>query len=98
MLRGIHKNVIQMRLSGNRYFESAYLILKRNPSDKDTLPHYRQDDMLREANRILEDCDLRRSGSRRSIRLRGKLFPFFCGLLLGASLVAFLWLTVLLFI
>lgn len=54
MIKGVHKSVVRVRLSKNRYFESAYFVLRRTApsvSPKST-------DMLGEANRILSEHDL----------------------------------------
>ena len=96
MVRGIHRSVIQIKAPTNSPFDEAYLILRAGAeqsavSDKD---------MTKEANRLLESSGLTqsplRSGKKRTSSK--KVFPFFCGLLCGASLVALIWLFVLLFL
>ena len=96
MLRGIQKNMIQVQTPKSRYFETAYFIVRAgtpSPSSKSA-----SGEMLTEANRILAESNLlsrRDSGKKR--RLREKLYPYCCGVLTGASLVALAWLAALLF-
>lgn len=97
MLRGIQKNMIQVQTPKSRYFETAYFIMRAETSasaSKST-----PNEMLNEANRILAESNLlSRKDSGKPHRLRGRLYPYFCGVLTGASLIALVWLAVLLFL
>lgn len=56
MVRGINKQMIVLKIEGNRIYDSACFILKNEvKQSKDT-----ERDMLNEANRILGEMDLRR--------------------------------------
>ena len=93
MLRGIQKNIIQMRTPNSRFFEEVYFILRAERRKEGT-----KDEMLAEANRILSESDTDRRRSKKGAgRVRGKIYLFFFGLLSGASLVAVAWLAVLIF-
>ena len=94
MVRGIHKSMIQIKTPDSRLFDEAYFVLRVEPHPKPISER----DMTREAHRILEDGNLVGTAKRRSGTgmPRRRSFAFFCGLLCGASLVALIWLTVLL--
>lgn len=97
MLRGIQKNMIQVQTPKSRYFETAYFILRADTPTSTSKSA--SNEMLTEANRILAESNLlSRKDTGKSHRLRGRLYPYFCGVLTGASLVAFVWLAVLLFL
>ena len=76
MLKGAQKRMIIVRTGDSRYFDEAYFILRRELPQRGT----GRGDMLREANRILEEC-----GVERRVRRRGGWVVFGVGLLLGAG-------------
>ena len=81
MLKGAQKQMIVIRTGDSRYFDEAYFVLRREvPVGRET-----QNDMIREANRILRQSepDSRTRGERR--RLRGWL-TFLGGLLSGSAI------------
>ena len=94
MLRGVQKRIVQVQIPKNRYFESAYFILRpdlREPMD----PH---SEMTKEANRILNESEmLRKKGASRRNGKRNLFLPFLGGILLGAFAVAMIWIAVLVF-
>ena len=94
MVRGIHKSMIQMKTPGSSLFDEAYFVLRVEAESRPVSER----DMTREANRILEESSLVGKASSKTPKRapRQRAFPFFCGLLCGASLVALIWLTVLL--
>ena len=95
MLRGIQKNMIQIQTPKSRQFEAAYFILRASAS----APKGSSGEMLQEANRILAESDLlSHKEGKRGRRLRDRLYPFCCGVLTGASLIALVWLAVLIFL
>ena len=92
MLRGVQKRIVQVQIPKNQYFESAYFILR--PDLKD--PSGSHSEMAREANRILNESEvLRKKRSSAEERRHRSLPLFFCGILLGAFVVAMIWIAVL---
>ena len=94
MLRGVQKQIIQVQIQKNRYFEAAYFVLRPDLRPSQSSPT----EMTKEANRILCEGDvLRRKGRRGGGTRATRVFSFCCGALLGAVAVALIWLGVLLF-
>ena len=81
MLKGAQKQMIVIRTGDSRYFDEAYFVLRREISGG----REAQNDMIREANRILRqnEPEARARGERR--RGRGWL-AFLGGLLSGAAI------------
>ena len=77
MVKGAQKQMIVVRTGNSRYFDEAYFVLRRNVK----VPRGERDEMISEANRILQDCDLSHRAPRRKIK-RG-IILFFSGLLCG---------------
>ncbi len=97
MLRGAQKQMIVVRTHGNRVFEEAYFVIRRNA----VRPPADEGDMLREANRIIESSlppasrfkevgEPRRSAGR--FGLIAGLVWFGMGFASGAGLIGLLWL------
>ncbi len=97
MLRGAQKQMIVVRTHGNRVFEEAYFVIRRDavrtPAD--------EGDMLREANRIIESSmppERRRLAEEPPMHapvrfnLIAGLVWFGLGFLTGAGLIGLLWL------
>ena len=81
MHKGIQKNMIWIRTPESRCFEAAYFVL-RPERDSETM---RRGEMLREANRLLDESV--HADSRPSLRPASRrLLPFLLGLLAGALL------------
>lgn len=75
MVKGINKQMIVLNIEGNRIYESACLVLKN-----DIKPSKGKDnELLEEANRILDELDLSRKTRRGK---KGKLRRFLLALLL----------------
>ena len=93
MIKGIQKNMIQLQISGNRYFETAYFVLRHDLRP----PVPRENEMVREAQRILAESELSKKKSTRGgmSRLVSRRLSFLWGALAGAATVAFIWLFVL---
>ena len=94
MIKGVQKQIVQVQIPNNRYFESAYFILRPDLKDRCAT----QTEMTREANRILCESELL-GGRRRSGRSRTEkwLFPFLGGVLAGGAAVSLIWIATLLF-
>jgi hypothetical protein len=60
MIKGAQKKMIVLKTSDSAVFEEAYFVLRRESRDFD-------EDMVREANRIIEDGGGRRSSKRKRI-------------------------------
>ena len=93
MLKGIHKNVIMVKLSGSPCFEAAYFVVRSGKKEP------RHGEMVREANRIVSESDPRAAtkGTRLTTKAQRFLLVLY-GALGGAFTVACLWLGFLLFV
>ncbi|MBR3893923.1 MAG: hypothetical protein IKJ35_02125 [Clostridia bacterium] len=89
MMKGAQKQMIVVRTSDSRYFDEAYFVLRRDVNAR------REDksEMISEANRILNDCELSPRPPRKRIP-RGVCF-FFSGILCGGAVAAFVCLLIL---
>ncbi len=83
MLKGAQKQMIVIRTGDSRYFDEAYFVLRREvPVGRET-----QNDMIREANRILRQSEPESGRVRRGGRRRGWLL-FLSGLISGIAATA----------
>ena len=82
MIKGTQKQLIVVRTQGNPYFDEAYFVLRREIEASKS----KKSDMLREANRILEESTLCTSSTAKK---KGKRFWgwFLAGLLCGVLAV-----------
>jgi len=55
MIKGINKRVVMLKLDGNRVYESACFVVRRDVERR----REEERDMLKEANRILSEMELR---------------------------------------
>ncbi len=78
MIKGAQKQMIVLRTGNSRYFDEAYFVLRKEIQAKQES----KDDMLREANRILEESALHRTSQKKN---RTWLF-FGIGIILGAAI------------
>ena len=85
LLKGCYKRMICLHSTSSRLFGEAFFVLREDA------PDMREQDMLAEANRILEESLL--PGRRRKRRLLSALLPFLYGAL-AASLVWFVCLMI----
>ncbi len=83
-MRGSEKKIIYVRDTGSKLFEEAYFVLRRGVSDSTDTG---EEDMVREASRIVEEGSLRYPATARRVRFRRALTLFFAG---AATAVAFL--------
>ncbi|MBE6546817.1 MAG: hypothetical protein E7668_05205 [Ruminococcaceae bacterium] len=88
--------MIQIQIRKNRYFETAFFVLRPELSEERGRGKDRDNEMTKEANRILAECNLLSSGHKKKKAGSGRFLSFLYGLLVGASVVALLWLAVLL--
>lgn len=79
MIKGAQKQMIVLRTGDSRYFDEAYFVLRREVQAR---PCKR--DMLREANRILEESTLKEE-KKPPAGMRRLLLLFLLGLALGAG-------------
>lgn len=93
MIKGVQKQLIQVQIPKNKYFETAYFVLRPDPRGAASA----HAEMTKEANRILSESEMLRKRGGRPRGPRSRIFSFFCGVLLGAVTVALLWFGVLLF-
>lgn len=98
MLRGSQKRMIVVRTRDSRVFEEAYFVIRRDAEGRNG-GETAESDMLREANRILENSRIgedrsdhfrRRDGETAKRSLRGCL-GFLAGLLTGSGVASLLW-------
>ncbi len=79
MIKGAQKQMIVLRTGNSRYFDEAYFVLRREVK---LSRGSSKNEMLREANRILEECAPTSPPRRR----RGRsILLFFLGLFLGVG-------------
>lgn len=83
MLKGAQKQMIVIRTGDSRYFDEAYFVLRREVAGG----REEQDDMIREANRILRQSEPERGRRREHRRAIGWL-TFLGGALSGGILAA----------
>ena len=85
MVKGINKQMIVLRIEGNRIYESACFILKNEVIRS----RESEKDMLSEANRILEGMELRRFSRKKRVWHKRVLFSLLL-LLVGGAIGFFL--------
>ena len=92
MLKGCQKRIIMINDTGSDIFDQAYFIIK----DANICDRFCKTDMIREANRIIDNNLLGAyfSGERKKKRGRYDVRSFVLGALFGAALVAILWLVI----
>ena len=83
MFKGAQKQMIVIRTADSRYFDEAYFVLRREVSGG----REAQNDMIREANRILRQSEPERGTRREHRRARGWLL-FLGGLVSGGVIAA----------
>ena len=62
MIKGAQKQLIVVRTGGNPYFDEAYFVLRREIESQ----KHKKSDILKEANRILEESTLHKHRKKRS--------------------------------
>ncbi|MBE6593442.1 MAG: hypothetical protein E7642_05560 [Ruminococcaceae bacterium] len=81
MIRGIERRVVEMKLTGNRFYERACLVLKVDPALK--VPD--ENELIEEARRIISQVgEAPKNRGRRAFLLFALgVFCFFLGALIG---------------
>ena len=85
-MRGYQKNIICLKNTGSQLFEEAYFVISPTGAS------VKKDDMVVEANRIVEES-IGARGNKRTVSAPGFLYPF----LIGAA-TSFIVLSTVLFI
>ena len=85
MIKGAQKQMIVIRTGNSRYFDEAYFVLRREVHGTGQ----EKNDILAEANRILEEHALQTGGKRKRHLPRGVLL-FLLGILCGAAVALLL--------
>ena len=75
MVKGYKRNVVLLKNTGSEIFDMAYFIMKDSVNSDNV-------DIVREANRILEENTLKKNGNGR------KILPLILAFSLGAALTA----------
>lgn len=92
-MRGSEKKIIHIRDTGSRIFEEAYFVLRRGIGNDSTRPS--EDDMIREASRIVSENAAEYSPSTRKKFSPAMPLAFFTGSLAGSILIGIVWLLLL---
>ncbi len=80
-MRGYQRKVIHIKNTGSYLFDEAYFVLSR---DGEAL-HIGEDDMVTEANRIINDERYRRLKSSPLTRYKKEIISALCGIIIGAA-------------
>lgn len=88
MLRGYQRKLIMIRTKESSIFESAFFILRGSSSTGAV-----SDEMVAEANRIIEECNLPRK-KQKQITFKHILITAGISFLLGAVLVGSMWIMI----
>ena len=90
MIKGCQKRIIMLNDTGSDLFEQAYFIVK----DKEITSHISKPDMIREANRIIENNLLGSyfaPSKRRIAKKNAESFFFFLGMVCGSAFIGIFW-------
>ncbi len=84
MIKGSRRQMVVMRTGGSKYFDEAYFVLRRGWQE----PKHGRDEILTEANRILEEgIGAATAIPRKKLRWLWFLAGIFCGALLSAGIL-----------
>ena len=89
-MRGSEKKIIYVKDTGSKIFEEAYFVIRRGVDGEDNRPS--ENDMVREATRIVAQNGAEYPAARRRRRLRTKLLSFLAGAAAATSVFGGLWL------
>lgn len=82
MVRGCQKKIVYLKSTGSDVFDEAYFVVREMALDKMS-----ECDMVKEANRILEECTSLDNGIDKREALFGffknKIVPFLVGIVVG---------------
>ena len=93
-MRGSEKKIIYVKDTGSKIFEEAYFVIRRGVDGEDSRPS--ENDMVREASRIVAQNGADYPAARRRRHLRTKLLSFLAGAAAATSLFGGVWLLTLL--
>jgi hypothetical protein len=83
MVRGCQKKIIYLKNTGSEVFDEAYFVVNDKILDKE----FAECDMVKEANRILDECVSIEEKSSITLKIIGfvkrKIAPFLIGALIG---------------
>ena len=89
-MRGSEKKIIYVKDTGSKIFEEAYFVIRRGVDGEDSRPS--ENDMVREATRIVAQNGAEYPAARRRRRLRTKLLSFLAGAAAATSVFGGVWL------
>ena len=89
MLKGLNRNVLVVRADRKSRFEAVYFVMKKGSMTE-------KGDMLKEANRIINDSGMALGGRDKGKIQRAMLYGAFA--FLGALVASVMWIAVLLII
>ena len=93
-MRGSEKKIIYVKDTGSQIFEEAYFVIRRGLDSEDARPS--ENDMVREATRIVAQNGADYAYARRRRRLRTKILSFLAGAAAATSIFGGVWLLTLL--
>ena len=85
MLKGIQRQTVLIKTPENRSFEEVHFLMRSDLPPKESA----ENDLVREANRILEEIGF--SNAKRRKKGMRPLLAFLMGILLGGSTVGTFW-------
>ena len=85
MIKGCHKSIIFLKNTGSELFDEAYFVLSRDGEDL----RLGEDDMVTEANRIINDKSYRGIKGGMLLRYKRQIISMTIGIMIG-SLASFL--------
>ncbi len=87
-MRGYQRKIIHLKNTGSYLFDEAYFVLSRDGEDL----HIGEDDMVKEAGRIIDQRNYIRIENNFFIRNKRRILLLLIGVLSGAALSSFLFL------
>ena len=87
-MRGYQRKIIHLKNTGSYLFDEAYFVLSRDGEDL----HLGEDDMVKEASRIIDERNYIRIENNFLIRNKRRILLLLLGALSGAAVSALLFL------
>lgn len=87
-MRGYQRKIIHLKNTGSYLFDEAYFVLSRDGEDL----HLGEDDMVKEASRIIDERNYIRIENNFFIRNKRRILLLLLGALSGAAMSALLFL------
>ena len=83
MVRGCQKKIVYLKNTDSEVFDEAYFLLTDKAIDSDLS----EKDMLKEANRILDECIFDEENTSKKLKIKAfiknKVLPFLIGMFIG---------------